>query len=226
MHPFPILERWMSKDIVVERHNNTPSLSTSAVSATSKTSKSSQNNTMSKCPYMNLNSANEDSVGSMIDDDDDDNDDKDDDDCRADMNMKNIHSMHMHKEVCTSPKNTQITPTTTATPTLSTSTHTSTAARPFVIQKNTQIVMFPSDWKHDQSWSVFGAGKRACPGTYCTLYYQLYCLPAILSAVLPSCCSVCCTAFLIVCLHAFILACLYLCVSLPMSVFCWISGWF
>ena len=178
MHPFPILERWMSKDIVVERHNNTPSLSTSAVTTTSKALKSPQNNTMSKCPYMNLNSTNEDSVGSMIDDDDNDNngDDDDDDSSRADMSMKNIHSMHMHKEGCTSPKNTQITPTATTTSSPRTSTYTSTAARPFVIQKNTQIVMFPSDWKHDQSWSVFGAGKRACPGTYPTLYCLLDCL--------------------------------------------------
>jgi hypothetical protein len=150
----------MSKDVVVERHNNTSSLSTSAVSATSKTSKSSQNNSMSKCPYMNLNSANEDSVNSMIDDNDDGDDD---DDSRADMTVNNIHSTHMHKKGCTSPKNTRVTPT--VTPTTSTNTYTSTATRPFVIQKNTQIVMFPSDWKHDQSWSVFGAGKRACPGT-------------------------------------------------------------
>jgi hypothetical protein len=174
MHPFPILERWMSKDIVVERHYSTSSISTSAVTATSKTSKSSQNNIMSKCPYMNLNSANEDSVGSMIDDDND----KDDDDSRADMSMKNIHSMHMHKEGCTSPKNTQITPTVTTTSTANTNTSTSTASRPFVIQKNTQIVMFPSDWKHDQSWSVFGAGKRACPGTYPTLYLRPAVLPS------------------------------------------------
>jgi hypothetical protein len=172
MHPFPILERWMSKDIVVERHNNTSSLSTSAVTATSKTSKSPQNSTMSKCPYMNLNSTNEDSVGSMIDDDN--NNDEDDDYRRAAMTMKNIHSTHMHKEGCTSPKNTQATPAVTTTPTATTSTytHTYTAARPFVIQKNTQIVMFPSDWKHDQSWSVFGAGKRACPGT-CPAPYAL-----------------------------------------------------
>lgn len=196
MHPFPILERWMSKDIVVERHNNTSlTQHTSAVTATSKTVKSSQSTMMSKCPYMNLNLTNEDSVGSMIDDDDNDHDNGNV--SRVEMNIKNIHSMHTHKERCTSPKNTQATPTATA----NTSTYTNTGAQPFVIQKNTQIVMFPSDWKHDQSWSVFGAGKRACPGTCSTLYCLLYCLLHNLSTF----------SFVCICLHACML------VSLSMS---------
>lgn len=138
MHPFPILERWISKDIVVERQNQTTSLSTSSAAATSRASKCPQKHSVDKCPY--LLSRNEDSVTSMIDDDSD---------TSVGMTAKNVKSMpvnegknHTNAEVVSNK-----------------------ATHPFVIQKNTQIVMFPSDWKHDQSWSVFGAGKRACPGT-------------------------------------------------------------
>ena len=199
MHPFPILERWMSKDVVVERHNNTSSMTTSAGTPTSKTSNSPKNITMNKCPYMNMNTTNEDSVGSMIDDNDDNAHDNDDD-SRVDMNVKNIHSTHMHKEGCISPKNTQATPTVTTTSTPNTSTSTYTAAHPFVIQKNTQIVMFPSDWKHDQSWSVFGAGKRACPGTYPTLYCLLVYLSAFSFLHLSACVYIGIFAYVWLCL--------------------------
>lgn len=142
MHPFPILERWVSKDIVVERQDNTVSANTLKVTLNPK------NNPMTTCPY--LLSTNDDSMNSMIDDEDDSNDNNNDDSNSPAVSAEKLKSTHM-KESKNHTK-TVVTP--------------NKATHQVIVQKNTQVVMFPSDWKHDKSWSVFGAGKRACPGTH------------------------------------------------------------
>ena len=142
MHPFPILERWVSKDIVVERRNDTVS------SNTLKVTHSPKNNSMTTCPY--LLSTNDDSMNSMIDDEDDSYDNNTDNSNCVDNTVKNFQTIHMNGSK--NHTNTVITP--------------NKATHQVIVQKNTQVVMFPSDWKHDKSWSVFGAGKRACPGTH------------------------------------------------------------
>lgn len=141
MHPFPILERWISKDVVVERQNNT------VTSPVTKVTLSPKNKSMTTCPY--LLSTNDDSMNSIIDDEDDNNDNNNENSNGPDLIVKNFKTTHVNE----------------------TKNHTNTAVtvnkatHQFIVQKNTQVVMFPSDWKHDKSWSVFGAGKRACPGT-------------------------------------------------------------
>ena len=48
-----------------------------------------------------------------------------------------------------------------------------------LIPGNTQVVMFPSDWRENKSWPVFGAGKRACPGKYLTVFPLLLFLSSL-----------------------------------------------
>jgi len=35
--------------------------------------------------------------------------------------------------------------------------------------KDTQVVMFPSDWRENKNWPIFGAGKRVCSGAHLAL---------------------------------------------------------
>lgn len=138
MHPFPILERWVSKDVVVERQNIAVS------SPAFKGTLGPKNYSMTTCPY--LLSTNDDSMNSMIDDEDDNNDNNN----GPDLTVKNVKITHVNG--IKNHTNTAVTVNKAAT-------------HKFIVQKNTQVVMFPSDWKHDKNWSIFGAGKRACPGT-------------------------------------------------------------
>jgi hypothetical protein len=87
MHPFPILERFISKDITINDNNDYGAVN--------------NNKNMNKCPFNgNKNKENDEKIA-----------------------------------VC----------------------------------KDTQVVMFPSDWRENKSWPIFGAGKRVCSGAHFAL---------------------------------------------------------
>ena len=141
MHPFPILERWVKEDIVVER----PSPHTSSFSTSGHPHMSTSGS--GKCPFR------------VSDNDDDENTELDDSPTKLTNKSAAIGSkFKIQKEK--DDKN---------------SINNGNEGKTVVVVKGkTQVVMFPSDWRSDTTWSVFGAGKRACPGKIfsCDLHHR------------------------------------------------------
>ena len=144
MHPFPIFERFLTRDLTVEEGYVSPSASTSATPF-SPLLKSSG------CPFSGGSSK------KAIYNDSDSNSSEIDDDCISNPHHAEHHPTLLKHAVPHSSSSF----TTVHTPVPATS---SGSRVRVLIKANTQVVMFPSDWRDHKSWPVFGAGKRACPG--------------------------------------------------------------
>ena len=136
MHPFPILERWVKEDVVVERQSpHTTSFSTSANPHISR-----DNGGVGKCPFR------------VTDNNDNDNDENTElDDLPTKSTLKSVTRVNKLKNENEKDDQKIIK-------------NENEKKSVVAVKGMTQVVMFPSDWRTDSTWSVFGAGKRACPG--------------------------------------------------------------
>ena len=157
MHPFPIFERFLTKDLVVEENS---------VSTTTSTSTASPSSTQqsSGCPFsMSYFSKN----SNKNIDDCDSNSSEIDDNRTSNPHIPLLHPMKLKQpSLHSSPSitnNNDNAPIPVPVPVPVPHGISGSGVR-VLIKANTQVVMFPSDWRDHKSWPVFGAGKRSCPG--------------------------------------------------------------
>jgi hypothetical protein len=144
MHPFPILERWVSDDLVVEGKASASfsTFTSSTTSNTATTFTSPPQKSSGKCPFSMMSKKDNTEKNTV----------KNTNTARTDENQGSEIDERNERE--NTPQNPHITPSPTP----------SQPPSHVAVRGHTQVVMFPSDWRSDSNWPVFGAGKRACPG--------------------------------------------------------------